>query len=121
MARITGIGGIFLKASDPKALAAWYRDTLGITVESWGGAMVKNEGPPQVLWSPFAADSKYFEPSTKGFMVNFAVDDLDAYLTMLETKGVTALGRSVEEGMGKFAWIMDPDGNKVELWEPAPE
>jgi predicted enzyme related to lactoylglutathione lyase len=118
MARITGIGGVFFKASDPKALAAWYRDTLGIAVEDWGGAMVKNEGPPQVVWSPFAADTKYFEPSAKPFMINFAVDDLDGYATQLEAKGVAILKRADEGDMGLFAWILDPDGNKIELWQP---
>ncbi|HEY1630203.1 MAG TPA: VOC family protein [Rhizomicrobium sp.] len=121
MARITGIGGVFFKASDPKALAAWYRDTLGLPLEDWGGAMVKNEGPPQVVWSTFPADTKYFEPSAKPFMINYAVDDLDAFLAMLETKGVKALSRSDEGAMGLFAWIADPDGNKIELWQPAPE
>ena len=121
MARITGVGGVFFKTKDPAGLAAWYRDTLGLPLEDWGGSMVKNEGPPQVIWSPFPADTKYFEPSAAALMINFAVDDLDACLAVLEGRGVKALKRSDEGGMGRFAWILDPDGNKVELWQPPQE
>jgi predicted enzyme related to lactoylglutathione lyase len=121
MARITGIGGVFFKARDPKALAAWYRDVLGLAVEDWGGAMLKRDdaSPPMTVWSPFAADTTYFAPSTRDFMLNFAVDDLDAFVGALEAKGVAALDRKDEGPMGLFAWIMDPDGNKLELWQPA--
>jgi catechol 2,3-dioxygenase-like lactoylglutathione lyase family enzyme len=122
MARITGLGGIFFKAKDSKALAAWYRDTLGLALEDWGGALIKNDkaGPPHTVWAPFGADTKYFAPSTKDFMVNFAVDDLDAFIKGLEAKGVTILKRDDSDPSGKFAWIMDPDGNKIELWQPLP-
>jgi len=124
MARVTGIGGIFFKAKDPKALGAWYRDVLGLEVSSWGGAMLSYDAPghPSVaVWNPFAADTKYFEPSTREFMINFAVDDLDAFLTGLEAKGVAVHDRQQMDGMGKFAWILDPDGTKIELWQPAKE
>jgi predicted enzyme related to lactoylglutathione lyase len=120
MARITGIGGIFFKARDPKALSAWYRDTLGLSVESWGGAMLQYDAPghpPLAVWNPFAADTKHFEPSTREFMINFAVDDLDAMLKQLEDKGVTILARDDSDPHGRFAWILDPEGTKIELWQ----
>ena len=122
--RITGVGGVFFRSPDPKALAAWYRDTLGITVEDWGGAALKTDGPghpPVVVWGPFATDNKYFAPSTREFMINFAVDDLDAFLARIAAKGVKPLKRDDSDPSGKFAWIVDPDGTKVELWQPLPE
>ncbi|HEY2071323.1 MAG TPA: VOC family protein [Rhizomicrobium sp.] len=120
MAKITGIGGIFFKATDPKALAAWYRDTLGLTVEDWGGVLF-NPDPavlPRTVWSPFAAGTKYFAPSEKPFMINFAVDDLDGFLKDIAAKGVAVLERADHGDMGLFAWILDPDGNKLEFWQP---
>lgn len=121
MARITAIGGVFFRSPDPKALTAWYRDTLGLSTEDWGGALISSEGsgPPHGVWAPFNANSEYFKPSTREFMINFAVDDLDGFLAGLEAKGVAIHGRQEMEGMGKFAWILDPDGTKIELWEPA--
>ena len=123
MARITAVGGVFFKSPDPKALAAWYQNTLGIAVESWGGAMIgmQGGGPGYAVWSPHGASSDHFEPSKREFMINFAVDDLDAYLAGLEAKGVAVNGRQEMEGMGKFAWILDPDGTKIELWQPPAE
>lgn len=120
MARITAIGGVFFHSPDPKALAAWYRDTLGLKVEDWGGAMIgaDDSGPGYGVWSPFNKETGHFEPSTREFMINFAVDDLDAFAAGLEAKGVEVQGRQQMEGMGKFAWILDPDGTKIELWEP---
>ncbi|HSC19448.1 MAG TPA: VOC family protein [Rhizomicrobium sp.] len=122
MARITGVGGIFFKARDPKALVDWYRDTLGLDVQAWGGALLPSaaEGPPHFVWSPFSADTTYMEPSTREFMLNFAVDDLDGVLAQLETKGVNILGRADDEN-GRFAWLLDPEGTKIELWEPKKE
>lgn len=120
MARITGIGGIFFKSADPKALAAWYRDVLGLAVEDWGGALLAHDAPghpPHAVWSPFAADTKYFAPSTREFMINFAVDDLDAMLARIEAKGATILARDDSDPNGRFAWLLDPDGTKIELWE----
>jgi len=120
MARITGIGGVFFRSPDPKKLAAWYRDMLGLNVEDWGGAILKNDSAalPQSVWSPFKADTDYFKPSTREFMINFAVDDLDGFLSGLEKKGVAILGRQQMDGMGSFAWIVDPDGTKIEFWQP---
>ena len=121
LGRITGVGGVFFRSPDPKALAAWYRDTLGIKVEEWGGAALPTDAPgrpPVVVWGPFAKDTKYFAPSTREFMVNFAVDDLDAFLERLAAKGVVPLKRDDSDPSGRFAWIMDPDGTKIELWQP---
>jgi len=119
MARITGVGGIFFRSSDPKALSAWYRDTLGLPIEDWGGALLNgNSGPPHVVWSPFSAGTDHFKPSTREFMINLAVDDMDAFLAMLTAKGVQILGRD-DQTYGKFAWIVDPDGTKIEFWQPA--
>ncbi len=117
---ITGLGGVFVRSRDPKALAAWYRDVLGIRIETWGGATLRYDAPqhPRVLvWSPFPAASPYMAPSTREFMLNFAVDDLDAFLVRLAAKGVTALKRDDTDPGGRFAWILDPDGTKIELWQ----
>jgi catechol 2,3-dioxygenase-like lactoylglutathione lyase family enzyme len=120
MARITALGGVFVRSPDPQALAAWYRDILGFTVEDWGGAMISRDGhaPPHAIWAAFKRDTDYFDPSSREFMINFAVDDLDAFLAGLATKGVAVNGPQQMDGMGKFAWIVDPDGTKIELWEP---
>ncbi|WEK46219.1 MAG: VOC family protein [Candidatus Andeanibacterium colombiense] len=119
--RITGIGGIFFKAKDPKALAAWYREVLGLPLESWGGALLKYDAPghpPMLVWNAFPADTDYFAPSAGDHMINYAVDDLDAFLARIEAKGVTVLKRDDSDPSGKFAWIQDPEGNKLELWQP---
>ena len=116
---ITGVGGIFFKAKDPKALVAWYRDVLGLPLEKWGGAMLRYDAPnhPAVLaWSAFPASTDYFAPSTGDFMIDYAVDDMDAYLAKLRGKGVEIL-KQKDDPTGRFAWIVDPEGNKVELWE----
>ena len=117
---ITGVGGIFFKAKDPKALAAWYRDVLGMPLEPWGGAMLRYDAPdhpPVLTWSAFSASTTYFAPSTSDFMINYAVDDMDAFVARLHAKGVDVLKRDEDEN-GRFAWVLDPEGNKVELWEP---
>lgn len=120
MAKITAIGGVFFQSPDPKALAAWYRDVLGLQVEEWGGAMIPADeaAPAYGVWSPFKRGADVFSPSSREFMLNFAVDDLDGFVAALEAKGIEVKGRQETEGMGKFAWILDPDGTKVELWEP---
>ncbi len=120
--RITGVGGIFLKSKDPKALARWYRDVLGIPLEPWGGAMLKYDAPghpPVLAWNAFPSTTDYMAPSTREFMLDFAVDDLNAYLARLTAKGVTILKREDGGATGQFAWILDPDGTKIELWQPA--
>ncbi|HEX4507896.1 MAG TPA: VOC family protein [Alphaproteobacteria bacterium] len=121
--RITGVGGIFLKSKDPKALMAWYRDVLGIKVESWGGAMMAYDAPnhpPVLTFNAFKQTTDYMEPSTREFMINFAVDNLPAFLDRLKAKGVTVLKSDDSDPSGRFAWILDPDGTKIELWEPKP-
>lgn len=118
---VTGVGGVFLKAKDPKALAAWYRDALGMPMEAWGGAALRYDAPkhpPKLAWSAFPDSTKYFAPSTSAFMINYAVDDLDALLARLHAKGIEVLKRADDDANGRFAWILDPEGNKVELWEP---
>ncbi|WP_229418578.1 VOC family protein [Pseudoduganella flava] len=118
---VTGIGGIFFKAQDPKALAKWYRDTLGLPLQPWSGALLRYDAPdhpPKLTWQAFPASTTYFAPSTNTFMINFAVDDMEALLARLATRGVMPLKRSDDDPNGKFAWILDPEGNKVELWEP---
>jgi catechol 2,3-dioxygenase-like lactoylglutathione lyase family enzyme len=118
--RITGVGGIFVKSKDPKALAQWYRDVLGLKVESWGGAMLRSDAPghpPVLTWNALPEASGYTKPSTREFMIDFAVDDLDAFLARLKAKGVDVLKRE-DSPDGNFAWILDPDGTKIELWQP---
>lgn len=122
--RVTGIGGVFFKARDPKALGAWYRDNLGLDVSEWGGVVFQWQTPenPQpdgsTIWSIFPADSKYFAPSESPFMINFRVDDLDAMLASLRAKGCAVDEKTQDSEYGKFGWVMDPEGNRVELWQP---
>ena len=120
--RITGVGGVFIKSRDPKALAAWYRDVLGLKLESWGGAMLRYDEPghpPVLTWNAFPASTDYFAPSTREVMINFAVDDLDAFIAWLKAKDVVILKEEDGGPTGRFAWIVDPDGTKIELWQPA--
>jgi predicted enzyme related to lactoylglutathione lyase len=120
MQRVRGIGGIFFKAKDPAALTAWYRDRLGVPLEDWGGAVFIADGG-KTVWNAFKADSTYFAPSTAGFMVNFRVDDLVAMLAQLREAGEQVVGDMDESEFGKFGWVLDPEGNKVELWQPPAE
>lgn len=123
MKRVTGIGGIFFKARDPKGLAEWYRQHLGLPVEAWGGVAFQwaHENPSGVgttIWSPFKDDTSYFAPSGASFMVNFRVADLHALLAALRDEGCDVQDKVDESEYGKFGWVVDPEGNKVELWEP---
>lgn len=126
MRRVTGIGGIFFQAKDPKALGAWYRQHLGIDVQAWGGAAFSwadAEGRPTggtTIWSVGAADSQPFAPGTAPFMVNYRVDDLAALLQALRDEGCQVLDKTDDSEYGKFGWVIDPEGNKVELWQPPP-
>ncbi len=118
---ITGVGGIFVQSKDPKALVAWYRDVLGVKIEAWGGAALRYDAPghpPVLVWNVLRQSDPYMAPSRREFMLDFAVDDLDAFLAKLKGKGVTILGTSDTDPDGRFAWIMDPDGTKIELWGP---
>ena len=124
MRRVTGIGGIFLSAKDPKALGDWYQKHLGIDVQSWGGTAFTWTDPAgnpvkgTTVWSVFPADGKHFAPSRSSFMVNYRVDDLAALLQALRDEGCDVLEKTDDSAYGKFAWVMDPEGNKVELWQP---
>jgi catechol 2,3-dioxygenase-like lactoylglutathione lyase family enzyme len=124
MAKVNGIGGIFIRCKDNEASKAWYAKHLGIQLNDWGGAQFNfNEATapegqqPYALLSFFKHDTKYLDPSTGPIMLNLRVDDLDGLVRELSEAGVTLIGTPVDEDYGKFAWIMDPDGNKIELWE----
>jgi catechol 2,3-dioxygenase-like lactoylglutathione lyase family enzyme len=120
---ITGVGGIFFKSRDPDALAAWYRDVLGLNIQPWGGAMLRYDAPghPAVLvWNAFPASTHYMAPSSRDFMLNFAVDDMDAFIARLRSKHVAILKRNDTDPTGRFAWVLDPDGTKIEFWQPKP-
>ena len=118
MAKVLGIGGVFFKAVDPKALGEWYARVLGLDVSDWGGAMFPPADRGHTVWAPFKADSTYFDPSPHAFMINLIVDELDGVLARAKAEGVEPLGRH-EDDNGRFAWVLDPAGVKVELWEPA--
>lgn len=122
MARVTGIGGVFFKTEDPKALAAWYAEHLGLELEEWGGAQLKWPVDPQpdgglTVWHVAKSDTEWFAPSAASFMINYRVDDLDALLEQLRAAEVQIVSGPESHENGKFAWIMDPAGNKVELWQ----
>ncbi|MGH7926550.1 MAG: VOC family protein [Candidatus Binatia bacterium] len=123
MKRVTGIGGIFFQASDPESLRAWYREHLGIDVQEWGGTAftwTDDEGNPAngtTIWS-VGSDKSYYAPSTSTFMINYRVADLDALLRLLREEGCNVIDKTDNSEYGKFGWVMDPEGNKVELWQP---
>lgn len=122
MKRISGIGGIFMRAKDPETLRAWYRTHLEIEIETWGGTVfrwVDDQGEPvagSTVWS--ISDGESFAPSTAAFMVNYRVDDLHRLLDLLRSEGCQVLEQVEDSEYGKFGWVMDPEGNKVELWQP---
>ena len=124
MSKIKGIGGIFIKSKDPEKLKEWYSKNLGLEIQSWGGLSFNWNDPENsqnqdyTIWSVFKDDSGYFDPSKESFMINYVVDDLNGMLKKLKTNGVQQVGKLTEEQFGKFAWIMDPEGRKIELWEP---
>ena len=122
MERVTGIGGIFFKSDDPAKLYQWYEKHLGIKVDPQYGKMFewqqKDGKPGGTAWSIFSRDTKYFDPSRAGFMVNYRVDNLDTLLEALRAEGVWIDPKREDYDYGRFAWIMDPDGNRIELWEP---
>jgi predicted enzyme related to lactoylglutathione lyase len=124
MKRVTGIGGIFFKANDPAVLRDWYRRHLGIDVQDWGGAAFRWKdsadatGEGTTAWSIFKGDTTYFAPSTSPFMINYRVEDLPALLATLREEGCNVDEKMDESEFGKFGWVMDPEGNRVELWQP---
>ena len=119
--RVTGIGGIFFRSKDPESIKSWYHKHLGLNTDQWGCTFWwkdKEGNDCSTQWSPMSEESSYFEPSKKQFMMNFRVENLEELLAVLKEEGVEVLDdiQSVEEG--KFGWILDPEGNKIELWEP---
>lgn len=124
MKRVTGIGGIFFHSPNPVALRAWYKEHLGIDVQAWGGTAftwTDSEGKPTAgttVWSVGDINSKHFAPSTATFMINYRVADVYELVKALRAEGCNVLDKVDDSEYGKFAWVIDPDGNKVELWEP---
>ncbi len=124
MQRVTGIGGIFIKARDAGRLREWYRVHLGLPIADWGGVSFDGrearpgERQTHTVWSVFSGDTRYFEPSSAPFMINYRVDDLDGILAALRSEGCEVDPRIEESEFGRFGWVMDPEGNKLELWEP---
>jgi predicted enzyme related to lactoylglutathione lyase len=124
MKRVTGIGGIFFKAKDAATLQAWYKRHLGIDVQEWGGTAFSwsdDEGKPvggTTIWSISSAEGDPFAPSRAAFVINYRVDDVHALVRVLKEEGCTVLDKIDESEYGKFAWVIDPEGNKVELWQP---
>jgi predicted enzyme related to lactoylglutathione lyase len=116
--RVIGIGGVFIKARDPKALGEWYRKHLGIDVQAWNGAAFQSAGGETTVWSLFPEASTYFAPSKAAFMVNYRVPDLDRVLAALRAEGCAVDERTETSEYGKFGWVMDPEGNRLELWQP---
>jgi predicted enzyme related to lactoylglutathione lyase len=126
MKRVTGLGGVFFKAEDPQKIKKWYNKHLGIDADEYGFQFkwiekdnVKNVGT--TVWSPFPEDTGYFDPSDKPYMFNYRVENLEKLLAALKQEGVTVIDKVEEYEYGKFGWIMDPEGNKIELWEPPEE
>ncbi|HWH72261.1 MAG TPA: VOC family protein [Candidatus Sulfotelmatobacter sp.] len=124
MQRVTGIGGVFFKSKDPKRLAEWYRTHLGMNVEEWGGVVFRWASPENpsgvgtTIWSPFEENTAYFSPSQASFMINYRVADLDALLALLRSEGCEVEDQVQKSEYGKFGWVMDPEGNRIELWQP---
>lgn len=122
MKRVTGLGGIFIKYEDPEKIRAWYSKHLGIQTDTYGTSFEwrKSDNPDEKgysVWSTFKKDTTYFHPSEKDFMLNFRVENLEALLKILKEEGVTVLDEIEKHTYGKFAHILDPEGNKIELWE----
>ena len=115
---ITGLGGVFFKCNDPVKLREWYHDKLGLTSDNYGRTFLWGGVEGSTVWAPFPKDTTYFSPSDKEFMINFRVNDLVSYLEEIRAKDVEIIGEMAEEIYGKFAHILDLEGNKIELWEP---
>ena len=124
MNRVLGIGGIFIKAKDPVSLRAWYRLHLGMDVQDWGGVIFRWHTPEHsnkdgaTVWNVFPDTCTYFAPSTAPFMINYRVQDLEALLATLRSEGCEVDKKTETSEFGKFGWVMDPEGNRIELWEP---
>lgn len=121
MKRVTAIGGIFFKAKDPDELKKWYENHLGINADQYGATFdwrKPNGEKGFTVWSLFKKDTKYFDPSEKDLMINYRVENLEELLKVLKDEGVAIVGEIEVYEYGKFGWILDPEGNKIELWEP---
>jgi predicted enzyme related to lactoylglutathione lyase len=118
MQRVTGIGGIFFKAREPEDLREWYHSHLGIDVQEWGGTVFTWGESGSTVWSIFPVSSEYFSPSSAPFMINYRVEDLHAILNLLREEGCDVDDRVDESEYGKFGWVTDPEGNRIELWQP---
>ena len=119
MAKVIGIGGIFSKAADKQGLRDWYARVLGFEVTQWGGVVWPQPTVGKQTWSAFDGDSDHFAPSTALFMVNYIVDDMDGILARVKSEGVELVGEPMNDNaFGRFAWLVDPAGVKVELWQP---
>jgi predicted enzyme related to lactoylglutathione lyase len=116
--RVQGIGGVFFRARDAQTLARWYEQHLGIPIEEWGGSVMRAEAGDVTVWSPFKDDTEYFGPSGQQLMVNYRVSDLDAMLEQLRAAGVEVDENRHEDENGRFGWAVDPEGNRIELWQP---
>ncbi|MEH6513715.1 VOC family protein [Maribacter arcticus] len=119
--RVTGLGGFFFKTKDPNKVKDWYNKHLGLNTDQYGSTFWwkdKEGNDCSTQWSPMKDDTTYFEPSTSNFMMNFRVENLVELIQVLKEEGVTVVGEIQEFEYGKFGWILDPDGNKIELWEP---
>ncbi|WP_435579400.1 VOC family protein [Gilvibacter sp.] len=119
--RVTGLGGFFFKTKDPKAVKDWYKQHLGLNTDDYGCTFWWKDAEGNdcsTQWSPFKEDTEYFKPSEKQFMMNFRVADLEGLLKTLKEEGVTVVGEMETYDYGKFGWILDNEGNKIELWEP---
>lgn len=126
MKKVTGLGGVFFKSKDPKMMNDWYRQHLGMNTNEYGTVFEWRladdpEKKGSTIWNPFKETTKYFEPSDKDYMFNFRVADLEALLKELKAAGIEQVGELQVFDYGKFAHIMDPEGNKIELWEPVDE
>jgi len=121
MAKVLGIGGVFFKVADPKAVNDWYARVLGFEISKWGGVTWPHPPGGQSVWNTFSADSDYFNPSTQPFMINFVVDDLDGVLAKAKAEGAELAGEPTSDEYGKFGWLIDPAGVKIELWQPPEE
>ncbi len=123
MKKVTGIGGIFFKSDDPEKIKKWYHDNLGLVIDAYGSPFeFRNANKPDEInylqWSPFEKDTKYFEPSKKGFMINYRVENIELLVKELQKNGVTICDEIESFDYGKFVHILDLEGNKIELWEP---
>jgi predicted enzyme related to lactoylglutathione lyase len=118
MKRVTGVGGVFFYAQDPATLRAWYKNHLGIDVQEWGGAAFESTGTNTTAWCISSIGSDHFAPGKSSFMVNYRVENLTALLQALRSEGCNVLDKMDDSEYGKFGWVIDPEGNKVELWEP---